>query len=187
MRLSLPEDEEPLRDQVFKTINKSDKSGKEVLQVLEQCTAYIRDQLELEKLGKECDIQFKGFQANDDLELYFNIIRNHHDVGYISKGWDDPGFRIGDVIEIEQASAKIYVPHFPEIHNYCATNGIVMTVKEREGGYSMAMDGVIYSEGFNKGTLMKTLNTLAECVEKAKAFYKKASEAAKKDEDDLKY
>jgi hypothetical protein len=32
------------------------------------------------------------------------------------------------------------------------------------------MDGVIYSEGFNKDTFIKTLETLNECIEKAESL-----------------
>ena len=42
-----------------------------------------------------------------------------------------------------------------------------MTVKETGDSIDIAMDGIIYSEGFNKGTFKKTLETLNECVEKA--------------------
>ena len=40
------------------------------------------------------------------------------------------------------------VPHYIELH----------------------LDGVIYSEGFNRETFMKTLDTLRECVKKVRAL-----------------
>jgi len=30
--------------------------------------------------------------------LYYDITRGRHDMGYIAKGWEDPGFRIGDLV-----------------------------------------------------------------------------------------
>ena len=47
-------------------------------------------------------------------------------------------------------------------------NGIAMTVSKTKELIDIQMDGVIYSEGFNKKTFVSTLNTLHECVEKAK-------------------
>ena len=42
-----------------------------------------------------------------------------------------------------------------------------MTVKRTKDSIEIQMDGVIYSEGFNKKTFMNTLDTLRECVSKA--------------------
>ena len=39
-----------------------------------------------------------------------------------------------------------------------------------KGTVEIHMDGVIYSEGFNKDTFMKTLETLNECIEKAESL-----------------
>ena len=47
-----------------------------------------------------------------------------------------------------------------------ATNGIVLTVEETKNTITLQMEGVIYSEGFNRETFLKTLETLNECVEK---------------------
>jgi hypothetical protein len=41
---------------------------------------------------------------------------------------------------------------------------------EIKGAVEIHMDGVIYSEGFNKDTFMKTLETLNECIEKAESL-----------------
>jgi len=41
-----------------------------------------------------------------------------------------------------------------------------MTVEEDKNTITLQMEGVIYSEGFNKDTFLKTLETLNECVEK---------------------
>jgi len=51
---------------------------------------------------------------------------------------------------------------------FCAVNGIAMTVTKTKESIDISMDGVIYSEGFNKKTFVSTLDTLHECVEKAK-------------------
>jgi len=105
--------------------------------------------------------------ANNELELYYDLKRGRHDMGYISKGWEDPGFRIGDLIEIEKWKEESFKVNAYEILRFCATNGIVLTVEETKDTITLQMEGVIYSEGFNKDTFMKTLETLNECVEKA--------------------
>lgn len=40
------------------------------------------------------------FISSDVLELYFDILKKDKNIRYISKGWDDPGFRVGDYFEM---------------------------------------------------------------------------------------
>ena len=52
----------------------------------------------------------------------------------------------------------------------CATNGIGISVEETTDRITLQMDGVIYSEGFNRDTFIKTLGTLHECVQKVRVL-----------------
>src|SRR5450830_1026562 len=99
MRNIFPKDKEPLRNQIFEAINNSDASGEEALKAQGQCASHIRNRIEVDRLIKECGLQSDRLGANDALELYCDLIRDHRDIGYISKGWADPGFRIGEVIK----------------------------------------------------------------------------------------
>lgn len=176
MRNIFPKDKEPLRDQIFELVNKSQASIVKILKTLEQCASHIRNRLEVERIVSECGLKSDRFLATDAMELYYDLVRDHRNIGYISKGWADPGFRIGDVIKVEKSNGEAFKANAAEIHDFCVTNGIGMTVKEEENAYDIQMDDVVYSEGFNKDTFLKTLDTLAECVEKAQTFYKKASQ-----------
>jgi len=140
------------------------------LRALSQCEAHIRNRKMVEKIAKECGLKLSRFLANDELELYYDLKRGRHDMGYISKGWEDPGFRIGDLIEIEKWKEESFKANAYEILRFCATNGIVMTVEETKDTITLQMEGVIYSEGFNKDTFLKTLETLNECIERAKTL-----------------
>jgi len=71
------------------------------------------------------------------------------------------------LIEIEKSKEELFKGNAYEILRFCATNGIVLTVEETKDTITLQMEGVIYSEGFNKDTFLKTLETLNECVEKA--------------------
>jgi hypothetical protein len=87
-----------LRDQIFALLNKKKASFEDALKALSQSEAHIRNRMMVEKISKECGLKLSGFLANDELELYNDLKRGRHDMGYISKGWEDPGFRIGDLI-----------------------------------------------------------------------------------------
>ncbi len=155
-----------LRDQIFGLLNKKKAPFEDALKALSQCKAHIQNRMMVEKITQECELKLSGFLANDELELYYDLKRGRHDMGYISKGWEDPGFRIGDLIEMEKWKEDSFKANAYEILRFCATNGIVITVEETKDMITLQMEGVIYSEGFNKDTFSKTLETLNECVEK---------------------
>ena len=155
-----------LRDHIFSLLNKKKASFEDALKALSQCEAHIRNRMIVESVAGECGLKLSRFLANDQLELYYDLKRGRHDVGYISKGWEDPGFRIGDLIEMEKRKEESFKVNAYEILRFCATNGIVLTVEETKDTITLQMEGVIYSEGFNKDTFSKTLETLNECEEK---------------------
>lgn len=157
----------PLREQIFALLNSNGASPEEALKALSQCEAHILNRALVEQVAKESGLKLSRLRANDDLELYYDLKRGRHDVGYISKGWDDPGFRIGELIRVPNRKLPSFKTVAYEILRFCATNGIVMTVKETDDAVEIHMNGSIYCEGFNKATFRKTLETLNECAEKA--------------------
>ena len=156
-----------IRDRIFVLLEKNKASFEDALKALSQCEAHIRNRMMVENIARESGLKLSRFLANDELELYYDLKRGRHDMGYISKGWEDPGFRIGDLIDMEKWKEESFKANAYEILRFCATNGIVMTVEEDKDTITLQMEGVIYGEGFNKDTFLKTLETLNECVEKA--------------------
>ena len=163
-------DSDSLRDRLFAVLSNSKVTADKALKALSQCEAHIRNRIMLETIVKECGLKISRFVDNDELELYYDLKRGRHDMGYISKGWEDPGFRIGDIIEIPKYKMDAFKANIYKILKFCAINGIGMTVSETKDAVIIHMDGVIYSEGFNKDTFMKTLETLNECIEKAESL-----------------
>ncbi len=158
-----------LRDEIISLI-KSRTSDEDGLKVLSQCMAQMRNKTVVEKIAKEHGLTLTGFRSDATLELYFDIGRGSQDMGYISKGWDDPGFRIGEVIEVAQVKAVTLIGNAFQIMKLCATNGIGITVQEAADRIELQLDGVIYCEGFNRDTFIKTLDTLNECVKKVRVL-----------------
>jgi hypothetical protein len=66
-------------------------------------------------------------------------------MGYISKGWEDPGSRVGDLIEIEKWKEELFKANAYEILRFCATNGIVITDEEGKDTITLQWRA-IYSE-----------------------------------------
>ncbi len=167
VRLRFEEDGNPLRNQIFEVLRKSRTSAEEDLTALLQCAAHIRNRIIVEQTAKECGLKLSGFRANDELELYYDLKQGRHEVGYISKGWNDPGFRVGDLVSVPRDNIDNVKANAYRLLKFCATRGVVLTLEEKPGSVELQMDSVIYSEGFNKSVFAQVLNYLNVCVEKA--------------------
>ncbi len=155
-----------LREQVLALLRESTTSAQEDLKVLSECVAHIRDRMIIEDTARESGLALTGFRANDALELYYDIKRGRHDLGFIAKGWEDPGFRIGELVEIGWWDKDVLTANSHEIMRLCARNGITLTIQEAPLTITLQLDGVIYSEGFNRATFLQTLDSLNACIEK---------------------
>ena len=154
-----------LRQQIFELLRESPTSVGEDLEALSQCLAHIQNRMLVEGIARELGLSLARFLTNDALELYYDIKRGRHEMGYISKGWEDPGFRIGDLVEIDQWEADAFKANANSIMRFCATNGIGATVREAPSIIEIHLDGVLYSEGFNRDTFSQTLEAVNACVE----------------------
>jgi len=167
MRFESPS-EPSLRDKLFEVLKNSRTLASQDLEALLQCAAHMKDRAIVEQTAKECGLTLTQFQTNDVLELYFDIKQGRHDLGYISKGWNDPGFRVGDLVEVPKANSAVLRNQAYKLLSFCATQGVTLTIKEMSGGVEIHLDSVIYMEGFNKKVFEQVLHHLNLCVEKAK-------------------
>jgi|CXWL01.1.fsa_nt_gi hypothetical protein len=158
---------EVLRNQIFALLNKKKVSADAALKALTQCQTHIRNRIVIEEIGKECGVTLSGFRAGEHLELCYDMKRGRHDVGCISKGWNEPGFRVGDIIEVPKWNNADMKEHLYVLLTYCATRGVAVTIEEAEHSIELQLDSVIYSEGLNKQVFEQVLQYLQECVEKA--------------------
>jgi hypothetical protein len=131
---------------------------------------YVPSNPLVQEVAGSCKIELSGFLSNEHLELYYNMIRDGVDLGYICKGRKDPGFRIGNLIEIPRVREPIFRTLEDQIRRLCATNGLGMTVQESPDSLQIQMDAVIYGDGFNKKTFSQTLETVHEVVEKVRTM-----------------
>jgi len=129
---------------------------------------YLPSKPLVEQTAASCKIELSRFLSNEHLELYYDMSRDGIDLGYISKGRKDPGFRIGDLIEIPRFREPIFTAVAARIRSLCASNGLGMTVNESEDTVEIQMDAVIYADGFNKKTFRQTVETVHECAEKVR-------------------
>lgn len=156
-----------LRNQILALLNKNKASADLALKVLTQCQSHVRNRIMIEKLANDCGVVLSGFVTNEHLELYYDLKQGRHDGGYVSKGWDEPGFRIGDIVEVPKWNNADMKEHLYSLLTFCATRGVTVTIEEKECLIELHLDSVIYSEGLNKRVFEQVLHYLEECVEKA--------------------
>jgi hypothetical protein len=156
-----------LRNRIFKVLNKHKASPDNALKALSQCHTHINDRLLIEEIAKESGLKLSGFQTNERLELYYDLKHGRQDVCFLSKGWDDPGFRLGEIVDIPKWKLADMREHVYALLKFCATQGVAMTIEETEDALNLQFDFAIYSEGFNKQVFERALHSLDKCVEKA--------------------
>ena len=135
-------------------------------------TKSANKQLARHTLNK-CGLRGHGFITNEHLELYYEIeTLEKKDVGYISKGWEDPGFRVGNVVKVPIVRIEAQKTHLPKLMNYCATRGVAMTGERLAGGiFEFHLDSVIYADGFNHLVLAQVLECLSDCTETVRSTF----------------
>lgn len=158
---------EVLRTHIFALLNKKKASPELALNVLTQCQSHVRNRIIIEGIGRECGMTLAGFRADEHLELYYDLKQGRHDVGYISKGWDEPGFRVSEIVEVPKWKIADMKEHVYALLTFCATRGVTVTIDEKDQSIEMQLESVIYLEGLNKRVFWQVLHYLQECVEKA--------------------
>jgi hypothetical protein len=159
-----------LRARIFELLRQSETPEEDWVLILSQCAAQVRDRALVTRVARECGLTLAGSRSDTSLELYFDIAHGEQELGYIAKGWDDPGFRIGDVVEVSPGKIVTLTTNAFQIMRVCATQGIGISIHERPDGIELALDGVIYSEGFSRETFRQTLDAVCECARKVRGL-----------------
>ena len=150
----------PLRNDILALLGRRRVSMDKALEAVSQCQAQLGNRILVEAAAKQCGLKLSSFLTDESLELYYDIKRGRHDLGFISKGWDDPGFRIGDLVHVP----KRYVPRLKDtiftLLRFCATRGVSVTIEDTREGAELQMDSVIYLEGFSGSVFEQVIHYL---------------------------
>ena len=158
------------RMRVISVLEESGLAMAQAAKVLAQCHRNIQNRAMVEGMSRESGLTLDGFHTNEDLELYFDIAKNGHDVGFISKGWDDPGFRVGELLILPAATLETFRRRAPEIMDFCSTNGMGCTGRLTPEGLELSLLDNIYAEGFNIATFLQTLESVQSCCTTVQAI-----------------
>lgn len=152
------------RDNLKAWLSKQKLSEDEIVNLLERELAQRKNIKLVKRCVKDLGLNVKGFMSNDVLELYFDVYKNDKSICYISKGWQDPGFRVGEFIEIDKVVPG-FKEKFYEIFRICSKDLISVSVSEiRDKFVGMSLEIGIYRDGLNAKVLKNATETLEQVL-----------------------
>jgi hypothetical protein len=132
--------------------------------ILARCYLQAKHRNLIEKLAEEMKLELYGFLTNKALELYYDIKWQESDIAFISKGWTDPGFRLGQIIRLSENELEQVKTSSLDFISFCSTQGVAVSGRIRDGAYSLELLDNLYLEGFNRATFAGTLESIGKCV-----------------------
>ena len=164
-----PEDQaKQIRSELHAVMKQHGVSLEKAAELFAQCATMLGTCSELLGVAEAAGLKLGDFKTDEHLELYFNIYRGRETLGFISKGWNDPGFRLGDTLLLPASKLPLLQATSHKISKLCATNGLVVTAHEHRNPVELHLESVIYKEGFNQKVFLQALETLTECAGKVR-------------------
>ena len=138
----------------------------EAEQLLQQCAGYYHNNRLIQRCADELGLELTNGAANAALQVYYDIQRNGGDWGYLSRGWEEPGFRVGQVLDVPNDKLPEFRQHAERIIRDLAARGIAITIEaEPEGAPSQLHLTVnLPAAGFNPNMLLDSLTNLFEAT-----------------------
>jgi hypothetical protein len=142
----------------------------EAEQMLQQCAGYYHNQRLIQRCANELGLELAGGTANATLQVYYDIQRNGGDWGYISRGWDEPGFRIGQALDVPNDKLPEFRRHSERIIRNLAARGIVITIESmpEPAQAQLHLTLNLPDAGFNQNMLLESLANLFEATQQIK-------------------
>lgn len=121
----------------------------------------------VKRVASNAGYRLRNFQCGDGMELYYDIWKGNRDVGYITKGESDPGVRVANIL-FTILPRYLVVAIVESLSEFCATNGVSITVSGDANRREVTLEYVLYSAGFNTRTFAAAMDTFAEVMDKVR-------------------
>jgi hypothetical protein len=140
------------------------------------CNDYALSQIRSIALVKDCakksKLKLKKFITDENLEVYFDVYRREKNLCFLAKGWDDPGFRIGEIIKLDKNDPN-FKKNFYRTFEICSKELISLGFFKQNKDFLWLSLGVgIYYDGFNEKVLKEAAATLKGAADKIKTYLK---------------
>lgn len=160
------------KDDIKKRLNswieKQNLTEEETCSTLEAILNQRKNIALVKKNAKKAGLKLERFISNRALEIYYDLVIKDRGVGYISKGWSDPGFRVGEYFELEKRMPS-FKEKFYKIFQVCSGNLVSVSVSEKTPGkIGISLEIGIYRDGLNEKVLKDVVDTLETTMRKIK-------------------
>jgi hypothetical protein len=155
---------------LLKTAMQLTTNGSEAETVLQQCADYFRNKRLLQTHAASCGLNLVNESISECMQIYFEVQAEGAIKGFISCGWDEPGFRVGQVVMVPIEHMPELQLHAQEIMQLLARNGIAITTDpdDEQAVHYLNLTINIPDAGFNAATLSQAVWTMNACVEQIK-------------------
>ncbi|MBI4245421.1 MAG: hypothetical protein HY606_15135 [Planctomycetes bacterium] len=97
------------------------------------------------------------------LEFYFDVYSGEKDIGYISKGWEDPGLRVGDILNISPDETRKLKENILHLMKACSNQGVAVYFREKDNGIEIELWTPLYIDALTSRGLKDAFDALNEC------------------------
>jgi hypothetical protein len=136
--------------------------------LLSQCATALRDSALVEAIARTIGFTLSGFRSDDGLALYYDVAKGDSELGYISKGWDDPGFRIGEILTFPADAIEDFRGRSDVILEICASQLVALGARSNEAELQLDLTIPIYAGGLNAQTFQAVFENLSQCAGRIK-------------------
>jgi len=162
------------KDDIKKRLNawieKQKLTDKEQIKMLEAVLNQRKNIYLVRETANKAGFELTRFINNKALDLYFDILNKDKNAGYISKGWDDPGFRVGEYFEMDKTDPA-FKEKFYKVHQVCSGNLISVGVSEKsQGKVGISLEIGIYAGGLTEKVLKSAVETIESTMCKIKGL-----------------
>ena len=161
-----------IRSRLLDTAEKLTARREDADQILLQCADYFHNRHLLQCYVQEVGLTLVNGHTDDELQIYYEIQWNGDTIGFISKGWEESFYRLGQILRVSEDKLPELKQHSKEISAFLAMNGIAITSDrdEKTAAHYMHLTINIPNAGFNKDTLSQAVETMTACVYKIKGI-----------------
>lgn len=143
------------------------------VQVLSQCANALKDSALVEAIAKIAGYELEGYRVDAALEIYYDVKKDDRDLGYISKGWTDPGFRIGEFLIFDSDAIHKFRMNSDSILNICSSQLVSCGARLENDELILELTIPIYEGGLNPQTMKAAFDHLAICTNQVKEMVSK--------------
>ena len=171
MRLNEEQPEKPspaaIRGVLLETVEKLATDSTEAEQLLLQCAGYYHNHRLIHRYAGELGLELTRGTANASLQVYYDIQRHGGDWGYISRGWEEPGFRLGQVLKVPNDRLPELRRCSEGIIRALAARGIAITIEpdQATNTHDLQLTTNISDAGFNPEALLHSLQIMFDSVQ----------------------